>query len=112
MLPYTASSCGRAETPRASEPIAAGHTAWLSNEGACTVFSYGDETLRFAAPYSLERYVRVTEWDAGYLSVLTKYQHSADLIEEYIDLLPILENLYMDADAFLTPIKVVEVIHG
>ena len=29
--------------------------------------------------------------------------------EDYIDLLPILENLYIDADEFLNPIKEVEI---
>ena len=32
--------------------------------------------------------------------------------EEYIDLVPILENLYFDVDKFLNPIKGVEVANG
>ena len=32
--------------------------------------------------------------------------------EEYIDLVPILKNLYFDADKFLSPIKGVEVVNG
>ena len=42
------------------------------------------------------------------LLVMTRYSHSQELIEEYIDLIPILKNLYMDSEAFLKPIKKVE----
>ena len=67
------------------------------------------EVLRFIGPYSLERYDTVTEWSSGYIVVMAKYSHSEELTEEYIDLIPILENLMMDKEAFLTPIKKVEV---
>ncbi len=40
---------------------------------------------------------------------MAKYSHKEQPIEEYIDLLPILENLRMDAQGFLTPIKEVEI---
>jgi hypothetical protein len=40
---------------------------------------------------------------------MTKYSHSEELIEEYIDLIPILENLYIDPASFLHNIKNVEV---
>ena len=86
-------------------------TAYLSSEGRYTIFRYRDEMLRFMGPYSLERYDTVTEWDYGYIVVMTKYRHSEDLIEEYIDLIPILENLWMDTDAFLKPIEKVEVAY-
>lgn len=35
---------------------------------------------------------------------MEKYRHN-DKEEEYIDLVPILENLYFDSEAFLAPIK-------
>jgi hypothetical protein len=63
----------------------------------------------FIAPYSLERYEKVIEWDHGYIVVLTKYSHNKEPEEEYIDLLPILQALYMNEDEFLQPIKNVEV---
>ena len=44
------------------------------------------------------------EWDHGYLVVMAKYKNQP-VEEEYIDLEPILNNLYIDPDAFLTPIK-------
>ena len=43
----------------------------------------------------------------GYLVVMAKYK-GAPAEEEYIDLVPILNNLYIDADAFLKPIRKVE----
>lgn len=47
--------------------------AFLSNDNNYTAFKYKDYTIRFLAPYSLERYVEVKEWDNGYLVVMTKY---------------------------------------
>ena len=51
--------------------------AVLSNEKKFTVFQVGRHIIRFKAPYSLEYYTKVKEWDQGYL----------------------------DSKAFLTPIK-------
>ena len=68
--------------------------------------------IRFIAPYSLERYTAVKEWDKGYLVVMAKYKHNEKPEEEYIDLVPILQNLYFDVDKFLNPIKGVEVANG
>lgn len=83
--------------------------AFLSNDNNYTIFKYKDHIIRFLAPYSLERYVEVKEWDNGYLVVMTKYKHNAELVEEYIDLLPILDNLYFDTSEFLGPIKEVRI---
>jgi hypothetical protein len=83
--------------------------AYLSNEGQYTIFSFGDSRLKFIAPYSLERYESVVNWDNGYLVVMAKYAHNKDAEEEYIDLLPILKNLYINPKDFLSPIKSVEV---
>ena len=87
-------------------------TAYLSNEGRYTIFSFGNNRLKFIGPYSLEYYVNIKEWDDGYIVVDTKYAHAENPIEEYIDLIPILDNLLMDKEAFLQPIKNVEVIHA
>ncbi len=43
---------------------------------------------------------------------MTKYSHSSELIEEYIDLIPVLKDLCIDAENFLAPIKKVEVKYG
>lgn len=86
--------------------------ATLGNENNYTVFKYGNHVIRFAAPYSLEHYTEVKEWDKGYLVVMAKYKHNQKPEEEYIDLVPILQNLYFNADEFLEPIKGVRVANG
>ena len=86
--------------------------ATLGNENNYTVFKYGNHVIRFAAPYSLEHYTEVKEWDKGYLVVMAKYKHNKKPEEEYIDLVPILQNLYFNADEFLEPIKGVRVANG
>ena len=79
-------------------------SAVLSNKGAYTTFTFHDQTITFLSSKDLSRYLEVKEWDAGYMVVLARY-HSRPDEEEYIDLEPILRNLYMDPTAFLTPIK-------
>lgn len=86
--------------------------AILSSAEGYTAFSFGGYNIRFKAPYSLERYVDVLRWDDGYLVVLAKYSHHAEPEEEYIDLKPILDGLYIDSDAFLKPIKSVRVAYA
>ena len=71
------------------------HEAILSSTEGFTVFSFGGYIIRFKAPYSLECYVDVESWDDGYLVVLAKYRHNAEPEDEYIDLKPILEGLYI-----------------
>lgn len=83
--------------------------AKLSNSDGFTVFKFGNYNIRFKAPYSLERYESVKEWDNGYLIVMAKYKHNSNLEEEYIDLIPILEDLYIDKNSFIKDIKKVEV---
>ena len=88
------------------------HEAILSSGGGFTAFSFGGDTIRFRAPYSLERYVVVVRWDDGYLVVLAKYSHNAEPEEEYIDLKPILAGLYIDSATFLKPIKSVRIAYA
>lgn len=68
-----------------------------------------DEDNVFAAVTAqcLRRYIRVKKWEDGYIEVDADYGHGAE--EDYIDLLPILKNLYYDASDFLGPIRKVEV---
>lgn len=80
--------------------------AYLSNDKNYTIlFKYGPYTIRFKAPYSLERYTSIKEWDHGYLVVMAKYRHNKESEEEYIDLIPILKDLYISPDTFLKDIK-------
>lgn len=83
--------------------------AIIGNKDNFTIFRYGNYMIRFKAPYSLEKYTDVKEWDHGYLVVMAKYSHREEDEEEYIDLIPILENLYISPDVFLKPIKEVRV---
>lgn len=86
-------------------------TAQLSNKGEFTSFTFGSQCIRFRTPSHLERYLNVKGWDNGYLVVTARYKGLPDT-EEYIDLLPILENLYIDPAFFLKPIKEVEVCYA
>ena len=94
---------------KASSGSASRAVATLSNRGGFTCFSVGDDVIRFATPECLRRYVRVKKWEAGYLEVDADYGRCVE--EDYIDLIPILEHLYYDVDAFLRPITKVEVRH-
>ena len=86
--------------------------AILSSAGGYTAFSFRGYNIRFKAPYSLERYENVVQWDNGYLVVMAKYRHNPKAEEEYIDLNPILQGLYIDAPSFLKPIKSVRIAYA
>lgn len=86
--------------------------ATLGNDAQFSIFSFGNRVIRFRAPYSLERYTAVKEWDNGYLVVMAKYRHNPQPEEEYIDLLPILDRLYISSREFLKPIKGVAIANG
>ena len=55
--------------------MAISNEAVLSSEKNFTVFRFGRHIIRFRAPYSLERYTKVKEWDQEYLVVMAKYRH-------------------------------------
>ncbi|OON98516.1 MAG: hypothetical protein ATN35_00850 [Epulopiscium sp. Nele67-Bin004] len=80
----------------------------LSNDDNFTIFEANNKMIRFKTSTKLEKYVDVLEWDNGYLVVIAKYQGLPEM-EEYIDLLPILENLYIDAHTFLEPVEEVRI---
>jgi len=86
--------------------------ARLSNDEKYTVFSYKDCNIRFKAPYSLEKYTAIKEWDNGYLVVMAKYKQNNESEEEYIDLIPILRDLCISPEKFLEPIKEVKLAYG
>lgn len=83
--------------------------AILSSSGEFSSFSYNGRNIRFRTSPRLERYVEVLEWDNGYIVVTARYSGKDE--EEYIDLVPILENLYFDAEEFLKPIKKVRICY-
>lgn len=82
--------------------------AILSNNEEYTIFEFNNQIIRFATSSRLEKYTKVVEWDYGYLVVMAKYKNVGE-VEEYIDLIPILQNLYYDSDTFLAPIKEVRI---
>lgn len=86
----------------------ANDTAMLTSNADVTMFKYQDLNIRFKTSPYLERYTSVKEWDNGYIVVMAKYKGVGE-VEEYIDLLPILDNLYIDKEKFLQNIKNVEV---
>ena len=83
--------------------------AILSSFDKYTTFAYGGTKLTFRTCNGLERYTKVLLWDYGYIEVMAKYRHLDHEIEEYIDLEPVLEGLYMDKDKFLKPIRKVRI---
>ena len=56
----------------------------------------------------MKKYVEVKEWDNGYIVVMADYD-GMGLTEEYIDLIPILENLYINPESFLKNIQSVKI---
>ena len=86
--------------------------AILKSDSQYTIFIFKDQIIRFMTSSKLERYTKVKEWDNGYLVVMAKYKQNKEPEEEYIDLVPILQNLYFDTDKFLKPIKGVKIANG
>lgn len=84
-------------------------TAVLSSFDKYTTFTFNGKTLTFRTSNGLERYLEILTWDNGYIEVLAKYRKRDKEIEEYIDLDPVLEGLYMDKQEFLNPIKNVRI---
>ena len=84
--------------------------AYLSCKGRYTFFRCGECVLKFVTSDRYEKYTAVKEWDPehGYIVVDVKH-NTIGIVEDYIDLLPMLDNLYIDAKKMLMPIKRVEV---
>ena len=88
--------------------IADTNAAILSNKGNMTSFEFGNYNIRFRTPSRLKRYTDVKEWDNGYIVVMSDYD-GIGITEEYIDLVPILKNLYINPSVFLRPIQTVKI---
>ena len=84
--------------------------AVLSSNGKYTLFSSGERTIKFRTSEKLVKYTDVRKWDNGYLEVGADYGNGVE--EEYIDLSPILRNLFIDEHTFLDSVKQVEVKYG
>ena len=82
--------------------------AILSNKEDMTSFKFGNYNIRLRTPSRLKRYTDVKEWDNGYIVVMADYD-GIGITEEYIDLVPILKNLYINPSVFLKPIQTVKI---
>ena len=82
--------------------------ATLSNKGDMTSFIFGNYNIRFRTSSRLKRYTDVKEWDNGYIVVMADYD-GIGITDEYIDLIPILKNLYINPSLFLKPIQTVKI---
>ena len=85
--------------------------ATLTSRGGYSIFEFNNQMIRFATSDKLERYTKVIEWDNGYLVVMAKYK-GIEEVEEYIDLVPILERLYYNVNEFLKPINEVKIYYS
>lgn len=82
--------------------------AVLSNHGDMTSFRYADYNIRFRTPAILKKYIEVKTWENGYIVVMADYE-GMGVTEEYIDLVPILQNLYINPETFLKNIQTVKI---
>lgn len=81
--------------------------AILSSDRDMSSFTFGGRRIRFRTSPRLTRYKSVLSWEKGFIEVMAQYGDK--VVEDYIDLVSILENLYIDPESYLAPIKNVEV---
>jgi hypothetical protein len=84
--------------------------ARISVDGNYSLFTFRDACIKFRTSTKLKKYLRVKEWDNGYLVVDVDYSTLGET-EEYVDITSILDDLYIDTQRFLKPIKGVLVDH-
>lgn len=87
-------------------------TAYLTNNGRYTTFAFQNKKITFLTSKILIKYTKVLNWDNGYIEVLCKKQGKQKAEEDYIDLIPILRNLYIEPSSFIKPIKEVKIKYG
>lgn len=83
--------------------------ALLGNDGRYTLFSFKDLKIKIQSSISLEYYDNIITWEHGLITVMTKYSHSEELIEEYVDIEGALIDFGFNADAILMQIKEVRI---
>lgn len=86
--------------------------AYLSNDKEIIKFQYGNRAICFRGPYLLEYFASIKKWNNSYLVVMAKYRHNQEPEEEYIDLIPVLKSLHIDATQFLKSIQEVRFEFG
>lgn len=78
--------------------------AKIKVDGKYSLFSFRGKCIKFRTSTKLKKYLRVKKWDNGYLVVDVDYENLGET-EEYVDIRSVLNDLYIDADSFLNPIK-------
>ena len=78
--------------------------ARIKVDGKYSFFIFRDQCIKFRTSTKLRKYLQVKEWDNGYLVVDADYS-TLGVTEEYVDIRSILDDLYIDAQKFLKPIK-------
>lgn len=71
-------------------------TAYLSNNGSYSYFKVGKEVVKFITSPYLEKYVKIKEWDKGYLVVDIKLSTKDNIDEDYLDIESIFEEICLD----------------
>jgi len=86
-------------------------TAYLSNNGRYIIFEFRDKRVMFLGPRGLEKFLYINDFEPsiGYMAVMTKYSDQPKPVEEYIDLLSTLDELHINRNDFLQPIKYLKV---
>ena len=79
------------------------NTAILSNKGRMISFSFGGKCIRFMGAKCLRRFTGVKKWRDGFIEVMA--DNGGKIEEDYIDLAPILRNLYIDPTVYMAPIR-------
>lgn len=79
------------------------------NIGHYTLFSFKDLKIKMCGGKDLEYYDNIVTWDHGLITVMTKYSHSEELIEEYVDIESALIDFGFNSDAILMQIKEVRI---
>lgn len=83
--------------------------ALLGNSGRYTLFYFKSLRIKVCGGKNLEYYDHIKTWDHGFITVMTKYSHSKELIEEYVDIETSLIDFGFDADKILNQIKSVKI---
>ena len=87
--------------------------AILNSYEKYTAFSFSGTMLIVRTYDNLEKYTKVLRWDNGYIEMMAKYSNREEEVEEYIDLVSVLEEQHTDAEVFLRQIKGVMIeYHG
>jgi len=82
--------------------------ARIKVDGKYSFFTFRDKCIKFRTSTKLRKYLRVKEWDNGYLVVDADYS-TLGVTEEYVDIKAILNDLYIDDQEFLKPIRGVQI---